>query len=174
MKLAELLLEGSKYPFLREPLPTEPQSVKFEAYHATSLDHWPTIKSKGLVPGKSKPSGQTWAGRWSGKGIYYHLQFPQHEIDNSFNPDDGEVFNLVIELQVHIYSGYVVPDEDVTTELDDTKNVIKDKNAVAVGYPMPPSSFKKIHLADTPEAREWAKKNVKRWPVEFHKVDYRA
>lgn len=139
-------------------------------YHATTLDNWPSISRYGLIPGKSDPAGQDWKARWSGKAIYYHLDFPFHELDNGYDPDSGEPLALVIEVDIHACSHYFVPDEEVG-EPENTCQVIKDKGAVAVGYSMPPARFIAIHLADTEESRAWAAKNIKpRFKVQFHKV----
>lgn len=162
------VVEASKYPLLRTPVEGEPLTYDVVGYHSTNLDNWASISRYGLIPGKSAPSGQDWAGTWSGKAIYYHLSFPVHELDSSYDPDTGEPFSLVIETRIHNHAGYFVPDEDVSSDVDVTPDVIADKGSVAVGYSNPSGNFIKIHMIDTESSRAWAKANIKRWPVEFH------
>jgi hypothetical protein len=166
----ENFVNESKYPFLREPQKGEPVSYDLTAYHATILDNWKGIQNKGLIPGKSEPAGQSWDPKWKGKATYFHLMFPMHEIENSYNPETGEPFVLVLEVKLKLPPEYLVPDEEVSTDLNYTPRAIKNKEAIAAGYITPTSSFVAAHLVDTPEARDWAKKNVKKLPVKFHKA----
>lgn len=161
---------ASKYPLLRKPLPNEPETYNIVGYHATPIDNWAPIRSKGLQLGKSAPGGQDWIDKWSGKAVYYHLQFPAHELHNGYDPDSGDPYSIVIETKLHYPAGYFVPDEDAATNVDKTPNVIHERGSIAVGYPNPPSEFIRIHMVDTSQARAWAKANVKRWSVTFHKV----
>lgn len=163
----------SKYPLLRQPGPDEPLTVKIHGYHTTLTDNWLSIRRTGLIPGRSKPSGQDWLGRWSGKGIYYHQRLPEHEIDSSFDTDTGEPTSLTIEVEFNIPPGYVVPDEDSGLSPDEALKALHGGDAIAVGYPVKPAYFTTVHLADTPAARQWAAENV-RHKVEFHPVGFRA
>ncbi|BAG41562.1 hypothetical protein [Ralstonia phage phiRSL1] len=161
---------ASKYPPLRQPLPKEPPTYNIVGYHATPIDNWASIKAKGLAIGKSSPAAQDWVGKWSGKAVYFHLQFPSHELANGYDPDTGEPYTITIETKLHHGAEYFVPDEDAATNVDETPDVIRHKGSIAVGYPTPPGDFIRVHLVDTLAARAWAKANVKRWPVTFHKV----
>lgn len=57
-------------------------SYELKLYHATPLENLESILDKGLIPGFKKPSGQDWLGDYSGKGIYFHSDFPKHELDS--------------------------------------------------------------------------------------------
>lgn len=165
----KLLLEKKvRYPALRTPLPTEADTYRVRAYHSTNLDYWPSIQRYGLIPGKADAPGQDWKAKWSGKATYLHLSFPEHEIDNGYEKDSGNPYLLVIEMEFSNHPQYFVPDEDVNQDVNYTPTAIANKEAIAVGYIIPTTSFTKIHMIDTPQAREWAKANVKRLPVEFH------
>jgi hypothetical protein len=169
LKFQDFLFE-SKYPFLREPVKGEPLTYDLFAYHSTSLDNWKGIQAKGLIPGKSDPVGQTWDPKWKGKATYFHLMFPYHELENSYDLESGDPYALVLEVKLKLPPQYLVPDEEVSSDLNYTPNAIKNKEAIAAGYITPTSSFVAVHLVDTPMAREWAKKNVKKVPVKFHKL----
>lgn len=163
------LNEASKYPFLRIKLPSEPYSYKFNAFHATSLDYWANIQRYGLIPGKQEAPGQDFDSLWKGKAIYFHLSFPMHELENSYDESTGEPFMLLIEAEIHLPPEYIVPDEDVSMDVNYTPIAIKNKEAVAIGYITPTNRFKCIHMIDTVPAREWAAKNInKKYPVQFH------
>jgi hypothetical protein len=166
---ATLRLKASKYPPLRKPLPSEPQTYRVPAFHATLLDNWASIRSKGLRIGVSGPSAQDWKGKWSGKAVYFHLQFPKHELSNSVF--DGQPTVLVIEVDLNIGAGYIVPDEDASLNPDDVPKIMKSKGTIAVGYPIPPNTIKAVHLPDLPAAHAWAKKNVgSKFKVVYHPV----
>ena len=139
-------------------------------FHATNPEYWASISRYGLIPGKGKQPGQSWEGAWRGKGTYFHLSFPEHELHNGVAPD-GEFFVVVIETKLHGHAGFFVPDEDVSGDLDYTPEAIKNKESIAYGYIVPPTEFIRLHLPDVPEAREWAKQNVKKKiEVQFHDV----
>lgn len=163
------LVSEAKYPAIREPAKGEPLDYRIHAWHSTSIDNWDGIKKKGLIPGAAPPSGQTWQGDFSGKAIYYHQMFPHHEVSESYDPDTGEPFILIIEVDFSIYSGLVVADEDMGSP-DDTYEVMKQKGAIAVGFPCKPNNFVALHLIDTPEARDWAKEHAKGFNVQFHEA----
>ena len=162
---------AAKYEPIREPQPGEPGVYNLTGYHATTLDNWPGIRQKGLIPGGSKPAGQDWMGKYSGKAIYFHLQFPQHELDNGFNPETGEPFLVVIETSIRIPAGYVVPDEEAGGP-EDTPEIVRSHGPIAVAMRFPPTEIKALHLQDTPAAREWAKTSRAR-KVEFHDVGFK-
>jgi hypothetical protein len=162
-------LSESKYPLLRKPLESEPLTYNIVGYHATSPDYWKSIRRSGLIPGKNKAPGQSWDAKWKGKATYFHLDFPAHELDNGVTPD-GEFFVLVIEARMHGYPGYFVPDEDVNMDVNYTPKAIKNKEAIAYGYIVPPREFIAVHLPDVEEAHAWAKENCKGFTVKFHKV----
>ncbi len=165
------MLNESKYPNLRSKLPSEPHSYKFNAFHATSLDYWPNIQRYGLIPGKQEAPGQDFDSYWKGKAIYFHLSFPMHELENSYDQETREPFTLVIEAEIYLPPEYIVPDEDVSTDVNYAPKAIENKESIAVGYITPPKQFKYIHMIDTIPAREWASKNInKRYEVKFHKI----
>lgn len=164
------ITEG-KYKQLRQPLDSEPLTYNITGWHSTSLDYWKSIRRYGLIPGKSDAPGQTWAPHWKNKATYFHLSFPGHELDNSFDPDSGEPYALVIETKLHGYPGYFVPDEEVSKDLDYTPKAIKNGEAIAYGYIVPPSEFQVIHLVGTEAARKWAVENCKGFTVKFHKAN---
>ncbi len=166
--ISENLFEGVKYKPLRTPVDGEPSSYQVTGWHATSIDNWPSIRKIGLKPGKAEASGQTWDSKWKGKAIYYHLAFPEHEIDNCSY--QGELHSVVIEANLHGFSGYFVPDEDVSDDVGYTPTAIKNKEAIAYGYIVPRSDIVAVHLPDIEEAHEWADKNCKGFTVRFHQV----
>lgn len=43
-----------------------------KVFHTTIIDRLDSIMRFGLIPGRSKPGGQTWLGKYSGQGIYLH------------------------------------------------------------------------------------------------------
>lgn len=161
---------GPKYKPLRKQLPDDPPSMgySFTGYHATSVDKWPSIRKKGLVPGATPPTGQDWLGKYSGKAIYYHTTLPLHEIDNAFESDTGELINIVIECSIRVYALYVVPDEEFGTPAE-TNTVLQSGGPVAVGMRLPPEDIIAVHVPDTASARRWAASaNAPR--VVFHAV----
>lgn len=167
MLITELL--ESKYPLLRKPLESEPYVYSITGWHATSPDYWKSIRRYGLIPGKGDAPGQSWDAKWKGKATYFHLDFPAHELDNGVS-DEGEFFVLVIETRLRGHAGYFVPDEDVNADVDYTPEAIKNGEAIAYGYNVPPREFIALHLPDVDEAREWAKQNCKGFSVVFHPV----
>jgi len=168
MRLNSSMTE-SKYKPLRTPRPDEPVVYRLTGYHSTTLDDWPSIRRHGLIPGKSDPAGQSWKGTWSGKGIYYHLTFPDHELDSGYDTETGEPWLAILECSIRIPAGYVVPDEEAGTP-DETPEVIKDKMAIAVGHSLPAADILAVHLPDTEAAREWAATSRAR-KVVFHDVE---
>lgn len=140
---------------LREPLQDEPPKYSLTVYHTTSIEHWDSILSKGIIPGFSPPAGQDWNGEWSGKGIYCHLQPPYHEIDSN----QDELTSITIEAKIEVPAGLVVPDEEFGTP-DETPYIIESEGPIVVGQKIPPNTFKAVQLPDTDEARAWAKENV--------------
>ena len=160
-------LQAAKYGPIRTPEPGEPRIYHLNSYHATLRDRWPSIRRKGLVPGHEDPAGQDWKGTYSGIANYFHLQFPQHELDNSVDGDDFWV--IVIEFNFRIGAGYVVPDEEAGTP-EETERTIRNHSPVAVAIRIPPTDISALHLPDIPAAHEWAKKNVGRFWVEYHHV----
>lgn len=168
----QLILEKSKYPFLRQRLDSEPYSYNIVGFHATNLDYWKDIQKTGLIPGKAEAPGQDFDSKWKGKAIYFHLDFPIHELTNGYDEETGQPFLLVIEARIHLPAEYIVPDEDVSLDVNYTPKAIKNKEAIAVGYITPPRQFIKIHLIDTPLARTWAKENINsKYVVEFHSIN---
>ena len=167
MKLKDLL--ESKYPLLRTPNAGEPLAYNIIGFHTTLTENWKSIRARGLIPGRSKPAGQDWAGAFSGKATYFHLALPLHELDSSIF--DDELILFCIETRLHAYAGYFVPDEDVSTDLATTPEVIKDHGSVAVGYIIPPSEFICLHFADHPAAREFAGLHAGKFKVQFHNMN---
>lgn len=162
-------VEAQAYPLLRKPLPEEPERYLLHGYHATSIDNWSSIQQRGLVPGGSKPLGQSWSGKWSGKATYFHQTLPMHELENS-NQDGLNV--LVLEVIVPDASAWdIVPDEDTSLDLKYVPKAMERKEPVAYGLPIKTNRFACIHLPDTPEAHAWARANVKiRIRIHYHKL----
>lgn len=151
------LFKESKYPLLRSKEANEPYDYTFKKlYHATLIDTLPAIfKSRGLIPGRSKPAAQTWLGKYSGKAIYYFQEFPKHEILNSYDPDTGEPWSVVLEFSNYIIDAeYVVPDEDTGFKENETYKAIRQKETIAVGYIMPTSYLTAIYIINTKKAKE--------------------
>jgi hypothetical protein len=167
----QFILQESKWNAIRKQLPGEPTSYHIHAWHATTTENWDGIKKKGLIPGAAKPAGQDWLGTWSGKGIYYHQTFPEHELDNSYDSETGEITNIIIEVNFKIFCGYVVPDEEFG-EINDIEQIMKDKLPIAVAWPVKPKEFVAIHVVNTPHARDWVKENVNPRPGGTFKVRY--
>lgn len=159
------LVEATKE--LRTPESDEPESYDLRLYHATILDNWESISDKGIIAGGSKPAGQDWLGEYSGKGTYYHLMFPAHELDNSFDPDSGEPWAMVIEVKKTVPAEAIVPDEEAGKP-EDTVDIISQQGPVVVGVDAEPREIKAVHLVDTEAARSWAEENIKDVPVKFH------
>ena len=162
----EFLKEQKSNPKLRIPDPKEPSSYKLKAYHATNLDNISSILKKGLIPGFSKPSGQTWLGTYSGRAIYYHLSFPFHEVYNGADWDSGLAFAGVLEVKLDAPAELIVPDEEAGSK-EDTPKIIRSKLALAIAMKVPTSKIKAVHLPDLPEAREFGSK-IKRVKVKYY------
>lgn len=163
---------AAKYNPIREPQPGEPMVYHLTGYHATPVGYWRSIRQRGLVPGFNKPPGQDWHGEWSGIGIYFHLTFPGHEIDNGWlSPDEPESFNIVIEADIRIGPGYVVPDEEAGKP-EDTPDIVRTGGPIAVAIRIPPTDLRAVHVPDIPAAREWAR-TCRARKVVFHDVGYR-
>jgi hypothetical protein len=161
MRFSEYLIEA-RYKPLRKRLEDEPMMYEIHGYHTTLVDNLKSILRYGLIPGKAKPAGQTWAGKWSGKATYCHLQLPEHELDAGYDPDSGDVLVVTIEFKTRVHADYVVPDEEVSADLDYTEKAIKNKEAIAIGYQIPKSDFVTIWLPSEEEsnAHEWADENI--------------
>lgn len=98
--------------------------------------------------------------------------FPEHEIDNSYDQDTGEPFTLVVEVKFGIGAAFVVPDEDTGLTPAETQKAMKEKTAIAVGFPARPETFVTVYVADTPLVRERAEENVKNIDLKFVAVDF--
>ena len=138
-------------------------------YHATPLDNYESITKFGLIPGKSSPGGQDWKGKYSGKGTYFHLAFPEHEIDNAVM--DDELINIIFEARFTVSPEEIVADEEFGDPID-TAQVMEDKMPVAIGIKVMPAEIEAIHLPDIEDARDWVEENNVRGDhkVEYHKV----
>jgi hypothetical protein len=155
-------LQEAKYKSLRKPVDGEPLMVEVHGYHTTLVDNFPSILRYGLIPGKNKPAGQTWAGTWSGKATYCHLMLPDHELDMGYDEETGEINILTIEFKLMVPSDMIVPDEEVSKDLDYTPKALKNKEAVAICYPITKKDFVRVWLPSEADsnAAEWAEKNV--------------
>jgi hypothetical protein len=162
-----------KFPKLREPQPGEPAQYVTTGYHTTTPEVWKSIQRFGLTHRKAQaPPGQSWKGTYSGKGTYFHQELPKHEIRDSYDKDTGEPIMITVEAKLNHGAGYIVPDEEAG-DPKDTPQIMRDKGPIAIGYPTPPGNLPRVHLADTPAARQWAKDNLsKKHEAVFHDVGW--
>jgi hypothetical protein len=98
------------------------------AYHTTGIDNASSIFRDGLTPGKNKPAGQQWLGKYSGKGIYLHSLLPEHELSSGNDGDGPNIITLKIEMNVK--PNQVVPDEETGREESDGIQAHKDGEAI--------------------------------------------
>ncbi len=133
-------------------------------WHATPLDNIPNILKKGFIPGASRPGGQSFKALWSGKGIYFHSNFPDHELDNSFDPDDKNIFTGIIEIKLDIDISRLRPDEDVSNDLTSVGGLkaLRQKESIAYLGRIPKNTIKKIWIVDL--GKESRNKILKEFP----------
>lgn len=121
---------------------------KITVFHSTLSDRAESILKKGLIPGFEEPSGQTWKGEYSGKGIYFHQALPEHELDYSIIDDILTIVTFEVELPLIIEK--IVPDEDsgLPPTKDGTLEALKRKEAIVFLGKIPPNSIKALWVPD--------------------------
>lgn len=146
---------------------------------------------KGLVPGHSKPSSQDFLGDYSGKGIYMHSEFPQHEIDNtdtdslgytgsSYHKDYVEGSTAVVNLKMgmnpksHSDRSKLIP-EDENLMHDQVGNSFSGLAAHSEGGGLVwkdtihPDNIHSVSVLDHPEVRKHMEKLNLKVPVNYVK-----
>lgn len=169
--LSSLLSEISS-PKLRDPRDNEPKIYDISGYHITLIDRLDSIVSNGLVPGKEKPSGQSFEAKYSESAVYLFLdqEVAINEMRRAYRISGGST-NFVIEVDLKVPSSHIVADEDMGHPMD-TPKIIEDKGSVAVSVPINDGWFEAFHTLNLKNSYKKVKKyseflNV---DLEKHKV----
>lgn len=147
--------------------------MKTKLYHATMTDNINSIIEKGLIPGFTPPPGQDWLGKHSGKGIYFHSVFPEHELFQytMLEPDSGDVGELdampiVIEVEFDdVFTNFTLDEEEFGWNHEPTSSEImgalsKMRALVYLGK-IPPENITAVHFVDREGIREYTKELCK-------------